>query len=265
MDLISNLAYIHPDAKIGKNVTIEPFAYIAGNTVIGEGTWLGPGAILMGGARIGANCRIFSGAVISGIPQDLKFQGEETTAEIGDNTTVREFATINRGTKAKEITRVGTNCLIQSYAHVAHDCVLGDYVILGSHAGLAGEVEIDDYAIVSPYSVVHQFVRIGTHAFVQATGKAGKDVPPYILAGREPLSYTGINSIGLRRKNFDNDKIYQIQEIYRIIYQRGLNISDAVEFVEANLPASDERDRIILFIRNSKRGIIKGYFDGEKE
>lgn len=259
-----SLSYIHPKAKIGKDVVIEPFAYIAEDVVVGDGTWIGPNATLMDGARIGKACHIFPGAVISAIPQDLKFMGEKTTAEIGDNTTIREYATINRGTKAKDITKIGDNCLIQSYAHVAHDCTIGNSSILGSHAGLAGEVEIDDFAIVSPYSVVHQFVRIGTHSFVQATGKVGKDVPPYVLAGREPLSYTGINSIGLRRRKIKNEVIYEIQEIYRIIYQRGLNISDAMEFVEANLPASDERDTIILFIRNSKRGIIKGYFDDEK-
>jgi UDP-N-acetylglucosamine acyltransferase len=259
-----SLAYIHPEAKIGKKVIIDPFAVISKDVVVGDGTWIGPHVILMDGARIGKKCQIFPGAVISGVPQDLKFAGEETTAEIGDNTTVREYVTINRGTKAKGFTRIGSDCLIQSYSHVAHDCSIGDFCILGSHAGLAGEVEIFDYAIVSPYSVVHQFVRIGTHSFVQATGKASKDVPPYVLAGREPLSYTGINSIGLRRRNIPNETIYQIQEIYRIIYQRGLNISDAVEFVETNLPASDERDNIIQFIRNSKRGIIKGYFDDEK-
>jgi UDP-N-acetylglucosamine acyltransferase len=259
-----SLSYIHPKAKIGKDVVIEPFAYIAEDVVVGDGTWIGPNATLMNGARVGKACHIFPGAVISAIPQDLKFVGEKTTAEIGDNTTIREYATINRGTKAKDITKIGNNCLIQSYAHIAHDCTIGDSSILGSHAGLAGEVEIDDFAIVSPYSVVHQFVRIGTHSFVQATGKVGKDVPPYVLAGREPLSYTGINSIGLRRRKIKNEIIYEIQEIYRIIYQRGLNISDAMEFVEANLPASDERDTIILFIRNSKRGIIKGYFDDEK-
>ncbi len=243
---------------------IEPFVYIGKNVTIGDECWIGPGAILLEGSKIGKKCQIFPGAVIGGIPQDLKFAGEDTIAVIGDNTTVREYATINRGTKAREVTRIGKNCLIQSYSHVAHDCQLGNYVILGSHAGLAGEVEVNDHAIISPYSVVHQFVHIGTHSFVQATGKVTKDVPPYILAGREPLSYTGINSIGLRRRNFKNETIYEIQEIYRIIYQRGLNISDAIEFVEANLPASTERDTIILFIRNSKRGIIKGYFDDEK-
>ena len=258
------LYYIHPDAKVGNKVVIEPFVYIGKNVTINDGCWIGPGAILLEGSQIGKDCQIFPGAVIGGIPQDLKFAGEDTITVIGDNTTIREYATINRGTKAREVTRIGKNCLIQSYSHVAHDCQLGNYVILGSHAGLAGEVEANDHAIISPYSVVHQFVHIGTHSFVQATGKVTKDVPPYILAGREPLSYTGINSIGLRRRNFKNETIYEIQEIYRIIYQRGLNISDAIEFVEANLPASTERDTIILFIRNSKRGIIKGYFDDEK-
>ncbi|MBN1597253.1 MAG: acyl-ACP--UDP-N-acetylglucosamine O-acyltransferase [Bacteroidales bacterium] len=260
----NSLSYISPDAQIAKNVIVEPFTTIYGNVEIGEGTWIGPNVTIMDGARIGKNCKIFPGAVISAIPQDLKFAGENTTAEVGDNTTIREFVTLNRGTKAKGMTKVGKDCLLQSYAHIAHDCILGDHCIIGSHAGLAGEVEVDDFAIVSPYSVVHQFVRIGKHAFVQATGKVGKDVPPYVLAGREPLSYTGINSIGLRRRNFKNEAIYEIQEIYRIIYQRGLNISDSVEFIEANLPATDERDEIILFVRNSKRGIIKGYFDDEK-
>jgi len=259
--MISPLAYIDPEAKLGKNVTIDPFATIHKNVVIGDDTWVGAHAVLMEGARIGKNCKIFPGAVLSAIPQDLKFVGEETTAEIGDNTTIREFVTVNRGTKAKGLTKIGKDCLVQSYAHVAHDCNIGDFCILGTHAGLAGEVEVEDYAIVSPYSVAHQFVRIGTHAFVQATGKISKDVPPFVLAGREPLSYTGINSIGLRRKSFKNETIYEIQEIYRIIYQKGMNISDACGFIETTLPASAERDQILLFVRNSKRGIIRGYFD----
>jgi len=262
--MIHKLAYIDPKAKIAKNVIIDPFASISKDVEIGEGTWIGSGAVLMDGARIGKNCKIFPGAVIAGIPQDLKFDGEKTTAEVGDSTTIREFVTLNRGTKAKGFTKVGSNCLIQSYAHIAHDCALGNNCILGSHAGMAGEVEVDDFAIVSPYSIVHQFVRIGKHCFVQAAGKVGKDVPPYILAGREPLSYTGINSIGLRRKNFKKETIYEIQEIYRIIYQRGMNISDAIRYIETNSPATDERDEIILFINNSKRGLIRGYFDNDE-
>jgi len=259
------VANIHPDAKLGKDVTIEPFATIYEDVEVGEGTWIGPNAILMPGTRIGKHCKVFPGAVISADPQDLKFNGEYTTTEIGDHTTIREFVTINKGTKTRGKTVVGSYCLLMSYVHVAHDCIVRDHVIVGSYAGLAGEVEVDSWAIVSPGSLVHQFVRIGTHVMIQGGSKVTKDVPPYILAGREPLSFTGINSIGLRRRNFNNETIYAIQEVYRIIYQRGLNISDAIDFIDVNLPASNERDDIVLFVRESKRGIIKGYFDGEKE
>jgi UDP-N-acetylglucosamine acyltransferase len=252
---------VHPKAKIGKNVVIESFSSIYEDVEIGEGTWIGPNVTIMDGARIGKNCTIFPGAVISAIPQDLKFVGEKTIAEIGDNTIIRECVTINRGTKAKDKTIVGSNCLIQCYVHIAHDCVIGDYCIMGAYAGTAGEVEVDDYAIISPGSLVHQFVRVWPHVMIQGLCKVTKDVPPFSLAGREPLSFTGINSIGLRRRNFSNESIYEIQEIYRIIYQKGMNISDAIGYIEANLPATDERDKIILFIRNSKRGIIRGYFD----
>lgn len=256
---------IHPGAKLGKNVVVEPFATIYDDVEVGDGTWIGPSVILMSGARIGKNCKVFPGAVISADPQDLKFEGEYTTTEIGDNTTIREFVTINKGTKAKGKTVIGSNCLLMSYVHIAHDCLVKDKVIVGSYAGLAGEVEVDSWAIVSPGCLVHQFVRIGSHVMIQGGSKITKDVPPFILAGREPIAFTGINSIGLRRRQFSNETIYAIQEVYRIIYQRGLNISDALDFVDVNLPASNERDEIVLFIRNSKRGIIKGYFDGEKE
>lgn len=257
-------ANIHPGAKLAKNVVVEPFATIYDDVEIGEGSWIGPNAIIMSGARIGKNCKIFPGAVISGEPQDMKYEGEYTTVEIGDNTTIREFVTINKGTKAKGKTVVGNACLLMSYVHIAHDCIVKDRVIIGSYAGLAGEVEVDNWAIVSPGSLVHQFVRIGAHVMIQGGSKVTKDVPPYILAGREPISFTGINSIGLRRRAYTNDTIFAIQEVYRIIYQRGLNISDALDFVEVNLPASNERDEILLFIRKSKRGIIRGYFDGEE-
>lgn len=262
--MIKPSAYIHSDAKLGKNVIIEPFATIYDDVEVGEGSWIGPNAILMPGARIGKNCKVFPGAVISADPQDLKFDGEYTTTEIGDNTTIREFVTINKGTKAKGKTVIGNNCLLMSYVHIAHDCIVNDKVIVGSYAGLAGEVEVDSWAIVSPGCLVHQFVRIGTHVMIQGGSKVTKDVPPFVLAGRDPMAFTGINSIGLRRRQFTNDTIYAIQEVYRIIYQRGLNISDAIDFVDVNLPASNERDEIILFIRDSKRGIIKGYFDGEE-
>jgi UDP-N-acetylglucosamine acyltransferase len=263
--MINKLSNVHKGAKIADDVVVEAFATIHEDVEIGSGSWIGPNAVIMNGARIGKNVKIFPGAVISGDPQDLKFQGEYTLTEIGDNTIIREYVTINKGTRAMEKTVVGKDCLIMSYVHIAHDCILQDHVILGSYAGLAGEVEVDSWAIISPGSLVHQFVRIGAHVMIQGGSKVTKDVPPFSLSGRDPISFTGINSIGLRRRGFNNDTIYAIQEVYRIIYQRGLNISDAMEFVEANLPASKERDEIILFVRESKRGIIRGYFDGKSE
>ena len=257
------IANIHPKAKIASDVIIEPFATIHEDVVIDSGCWIGPNAIIMNGSRIGKNCKIHAGAVISGEPQDLKYDGEETTVEIGDNTVIREFVTINKGTKATGQTCIGSNCLIMSYVHIAHDSIIKDHVIMGSYSGVAGEVEVDSWAIISPGSLVHQFVKIGMHVMIQGSSKVSKDVPPYVLAGREPLSFTGVNSIGLRRRKFDTDTIYAIQDAYRIVYQKGLNISDAVDFVEATLPAANERDEIIQFIRNSKRGIIRGYFDGK--
>ena len=262
--MIHKLANVHEGAKIADDVVVEPFATVFEDVEIGPGCWIGPNVVIMNGARIGKNVRVYPGAVISGDPQDMKYQGEYTTAEIGDNTIIREYVTINKGTKANNKSVVGKDCLIMSYVHIAHDCILQDRVILGSYAGLAGEVEVDQWAIISPGSLVHQFVRIGAHVMIQGGSKVSKDVPPFSLAGRDPVSFTGINSIGLRRRGFENDIIYAIQDVYRIIYQRGLNISDALEFVEANLPASKERDEIILFIRDSKRGIIRGYFDGKE-
>ncbi len=263
--MIDKLSNVHKGAKIAKDVIVEAFATIQEDVEIGSGSWIGPNTVIMNGARIGKNVKIFPGAVISGDPQDLKFQGEYTTTEIGDNTIIREYVTINKGTRAMEKTVVGKDCLVMSYVHIAHDCILQDHVILGSYAGLAGEVEVDSWAIISPGTLVHQFVRIGAHVMIQGGSKVSKDVPPFSMSGRDPISFTGINSIGLRRRGFNNDTIYAIQEVYRIIYQRGLNISDAMEFVEANLPASKERDEIILFVRESKRGIIRGYFDGKSE
>jgi UDP-N-acetylglucosamine acyltransferase len=261
--MINKLANVHDGAKVASDVIVEPFSTIYEDVEIGSGCWIGPNVVIMNGARIGKNVKIFPGAVISGDPQDMKYQGEYTTLEIGDNTVIREYVTLNKGTKANNKTVIGKNCLIMSYVHIAHDCTLHDQVIMGSYAGLAGEVEVDNWAIISPGSLVHQFVRIGAHVMIQGGSKVSKDVPPFAMAGREPVTYTGINSIGLRRRGYDNDTIYAIQEVYRLIYQRGLNISDALEFVEANLPASKERDEIILFIRESKRGIIRGYFDGK--
>ncbi|MBW8325557.1 MAG: acyl-ACP--UDP-N-acetylglucosamine O-acyltransferase [Prolixibacteraceae bacterium] len=253
------LAYVHPEAKVADNVVIEPFVSIDKDVIIGEGTRIGSSVTIMPGVRIGKNCRIFPGAVIGAEPQDLKFKGEYSTVEIGDNTTIREYVTINRGTSAKGKTVVGSNCLLMAYVHVAHDCVVGNNVILVNSTQLAGEVVIDDFAILGGMSAVHQFVHVGPHVMISGGSLVRKDVPPYIKAGREPLSYVGINSIGLRRRNFTNEKIREVQEIYRYIYQKGLNISQAAEIIEAEMPASTERDEVLLFIKDSKRGIIRGY------
>ena len=261
--MAQKLVNVHPNAKISEGVVIEPFATIHEDVEIDSGCWIGPNAVIMNGARIGKNCKIHAGAVIAGEPQDLKYEGEETIVEIGDNTVIREFVTINKGTKAKGKTIVGKNCLIMSYVHIAHDSHLKDQIIMGSYSGVAGEVEVDSWAIISPGALVHQFVRIGPYSMIQGNCKVTKDIPPYIMAGRDPIAYTGINSVGLRRRKFENETIYAIQDIYRIIYQRGLNVTDAVNFAETSLPPSNERDVVIQFIRNSKRGIIRGYFDSK--
>ncbi len=253
------LAYVHPAAKIASNVVIDPFVTIDQNVEIGEGTRIGSNVTILEGARIGKNCTICSGAVISGVPQDLKFRGEDSVAIIGDNTTIRECVTINRGTASKGKTVVGSNCLIMAYCHVAHDCVIGDNVIMSNATQVAGEVVIDNFAVIGGGALIHQFSHIGQHVMVQGGALVNKDIPPYVKAGREPIAYAGINSIGLRRRNFTNEQIREIQEIYRYLYLSGLNNSDAVERIEAELPASKERDEIILFVRNSKRGIIRGY------
>ncbi|MDR3220277.1 MAG: acyl-ACP--UDP-N-acetylglucosamine O-acyltransferase [Dysgonamonadaceae bacterium] len=255
------LSSIHPEAIIGENVFISPFVSIDKNVVIGDNTYIHPNVVIMSGARIGKNCRIFPGAVIAGIPQDLKFKGEETIAVIGDNTTIRECATVNRGTAAKGQTTVGNDCLLMAYSHVAHDCILKNHVILGNASQLAGEVEVDDYAILSGGSLVHQFTKVGRHAMIQGGSRVGKDIPPFIVVGREPITYSGVNIVGLRRRGFENEKIGAIQEIYRILYQSGMNNKDAAKYIEENIPSSEEKENIITFIANSSRGIVRGYLE----
>jgi UDP-N-acetylglucosamine acyltransferase len=255
--MISNLAFIHPDATIGKDVTIEPFAYISGNVVIGDGTWIGPNATIMAGARIGIGCKIFPSAVISGIPQDLKFRGEESTAEIGDFTTVREGSTVNRGTAAVGKTVLGKSCLLMAYSHIGHDCAIGNNCIIGNSTGLAGEVKVDDWAIISAGTLVHQFTRIGAHVIIGGGSKVRTDVPPFIKADRDPLSYLGLNSVGLTRRGFERERIDEIHNIYRVIYQNGMNISQALDKVENDFKPSTDRDYILEFIRKSERGIIR--------
>jgi UDP-N-acetylglucosamine acyltransferase len=253
------LAYIHPDAKIADNVTIDPFVTIYGDVEIGEGTWIGPNVTIMDGARIGKNCRIFPGSVISGVPQDLKFKGEITTAEIGDNTVIRECVTINRGTAEKYKTVVGKNCLLMAYAHVAHDCILGDNIILANSVTLAGHVTIDDHAILEGMAAVGQFLRIGAHSFVAGGTLVRKNVPPFTKAAREPISYVGINSVGLRRRGFSDESILRIEDIYRTLYVRGYSLSKAIGLVEQDAPESPEKKDILEFIYDSKNGIMKGY------
>ena len=255
--MISEQAFVHPNAEIGKNVTIDAFAYIDENVIIGDGTHIYAHATILSGARIGKNCNIFPGAVISAVPQDLKFVGEETTAVIGDNTTIRECVTINRGTASKGTTIVGNHCLIMAYAHVAHDCKLGDRIILGNTTQLAGEVVVDDWAIVSGGTLVHQFCHLGAHIMVQGGSKITKDIPPYMMVGREPLGYMGLNIVGLRRRGFIAEQMNAIQESYRYVYLSGLNTTQALEAIEKNIPVSKEREDIVSFIKSSERGIIK--------
>lgn len=259
MSNISNQAYIHPDAKLGKNITVEAFAYIDKNVEIGDGTVIMSGANVRNGSRIGKNCRISPGAVIGDIPQDLKFKGEETLAIIGDNTIIKECATINRGTASKGQTTVGSNCLIMAYAHIAHDCVIRNNVIIGNASQLAGEVEVDDFAILSGGTLVHQFTRIGRNVMIQGGTRLGKDIPPYIIAGREPVCYAGLNLIGLKRHNFSNKQVNDIQEVYRYLYNSGYNFTDAITHIEEEMEQTPEVKLIVDFVKSSQRGIVRGY------
>ncbi|OUS12902.1 acyl-[acyl-carrier-protein]--UDP-N-acetylglucosamine O-acyltransferase [Nonlabens dokdonensis] len=253
------LAYVHPGAKIAKNVVIEPFTTIHNDVVIGEGSWIGSNVTIMEGARIGKNVSIFPGAVISAIPQDKKFEDEDTVTIIGDNTTIRECVTINRGTSDRMKTVIGKNCWIMAYCHIAHDCIVGDNCIFSNNSTLAGHITVGDHVVLAGMAAVQQFCQVGSHAFVSGGSLVRKDVPPYVKAGREPLSYVGINSVGLRRRGFELEKIREIQDIYRILYQKNYNVSQAVEIIEAEMSATPERDEILEFIKNTKRGIMRGY------
>lgn len=253
------LSYVHPQAKIAQNVVIEPFVTIHNNVEIDEGTWIGSHVTIMEGARIGKNCKIFPGAVISAIPQDLKFKYEDTLAIIGNNVIIREYVTVNRGTRDKHKTIIGDNVLLMAYAHIAHDCNIGKNSIIANAVNIAGHVKVGDFAVIGGISAVHQFVSIGQHCMISGGSLVRKDVPPYTKAAREPLSYTGINSIGLRRRGFSSDKINEIQEIYRLLYMRGHNVSQALSIIEAEMPASQERDEIVSFIQRSDRGVMRGY------
>jgi UDP-N-acetylglucosamine acyltransferase len=253
------LANVHPQARIGNNVTIEPFATVQEDVVIDDGCWIGPNAVIWDGSRLGKNVKIYPGASVSSIPQDLKFAGEKTETHIGDNTVIRESVTISRGTTDKLKTVIGKNCLLMAYVHVAHDCLIGNNCILVNAVQVAGHVTIDDWAIIGGASALHQFVKVGAHVMVSGGSLVRKDIPPFTKAAREPLTYAGINTIGLRRRGFSSEKINEIQEIYRYVFLKGMNNSKAIEIVEREIPDSTERNYILDFIKTSERGIMKGY------
>lgn len=255
--MYNSLSCIHPNAKIGKDVVIGPFVTIEEDVVIGDGTKIDSNVCILNGARIGNNCKICASAVIAGEPQDLKFKGEYSTAEIGDNTIIREFATVNRGTASRGKTVIGDRCLIMAYSHIAHDCILQNNIIVANASQIAGEVEIADFATIGGGTLVHQFTKIGAHVMIQGGSHVNKDIPPYIIAGHVPTFYAGINLIGLQRRGFSPEKIAAIQDIYRIIYMSGLNNTKAIEKINEEIPQSDERDNIVKFISESSRGIIR--------
>lgn len=257
--MIHKMSCVHPDARLGSDVLVGPFTTIDKNVEIGDGCRIGSNVTILEGARIGRNVTIFPGAVISAIPQDFKFHGEETTAHIGDNCTLRECVTVNRGTASKGRTVVGSNTLLMAYTHVAHDCVIGNNVIVSNATQFAGEVVVDDFAVIGGGSLIHQFCHIGSHVMLQGGALVNKDIPPYIRAAREPISYAGINIVGLKRRRFTAEAINEIEEIYRLLYNSGMNVSEAVAHIEAEVAQNEVRDTILEFVRNSERGIIRGY------
>lgn len=257
--MISNLAYVHPNATIGKNVTIEPFAYVAGDVVIGDDCWIGPGAVIHDGARIGKGNKIHTGASIACLPQDLKFAGEVTTAEIGDCNDIREYVTISRGTASKGKTVVGSHNLLMAYVHVAHDDVVGSHCVIANRVSLAGEVEVGDWTVIGGHVAVHQWVHIGAHAMIQGGALVSQDIPPYIIVTHGETHYAGVNRIGLSRRGFTTEQITAIHDTCRILFQSDLNYMSACDKAEAELPQSPERDYLIEFIRSSKRGVCKPY------
>lgn len=250
-------AVVNKAAEIGDHVSIGPFSIIEDNVTIGSGTKIASHVLIAAGTRIGKNCQIYHGAVLGTIPQDQKFQGEETTLEVGDGTVVREFATLNRGTQDRWKTIIGRNALIMAYVHVAHDCIIGNHVILANSVNMAGHVVIEDYANIGGLVPIHQFVRIGTHAFIGGGYRIHKDVPPYIMASGEPLSYGGLNTIGLTRRGFANETLVNIKKAYKILYKSNLNVSQALAKIKTEVESTPEVQNIIKFVENSQRGIIR--------
>ena len=253
--------HIDPNAKIGKSTKIEPFSFIDKDVKIGDHCWIGNNVTIYSGARIGNNVKIFPGAVISSIPQDLKFGGENTTVQIGDNSTIREFVTISRGTTDKLTTKIGENCLVMAYSHLAHDCIIEDNCIIVNSVQIGGHVHVGEYAIIGGGALIHQFSKIGAHSMIAGGSLVRKDVPPFCKAGKEPLSFRGVNTIGLKRRNYSNDQINHIQNIFRILYLEGRNNSQAIKKIESDLEDTIEKKTVLKFFSESKRGIIKGLMD----
>lgn len=251
------MAYVHPEAVIGEGCEIGPFCYIDSNVVIGSGNRLMNSVTLLSGTRMGNGNTIFPGAVIGAVPQDLKFRGEESTAEVGDNNTIRENVTINRGTAAKGRTVVGSNNLLMEGMHVAHDVVVGNGCIIGNSTKLAGEVEVDDFAIISAGVLIHQFCRVGSYVMVGGGTRTSQDIPPFVMAAREPVAYCGLNLVGLRRRGFAPELIENIHNTYRLLYQRGKLRAECLEDIRREVPMSPEIEYILKFVEASTRGIIK--------
>jgi UDP-N-acetylglucosamine acyltransferase len=256
--MISPLANVSSKAQIGNNVTIEAFATVYDDAVIGDNTHIHPNAIIYPDTVIGNDCQIFPGALIGIVSQDLKYKGEKAKTTVGNNTIIREYATIHKGTADRMLTAVGDNCLIMAYAHVAHDCIIGNNVILANYVGLAGHITIEDFVIIEGYAAIQQFITIGAHSFLAGASKVRKNVPPFIRVARDPLQYIGVNTVGLSRRGFDKEVINQIEDIYRLLFVRGHNVTNALELIEQEIPDSNTKTQIMDFVRNSKDGIVKG-------
>lgn len=256
MNQISPLAFVHPEAKLGDNNIIGPFCYIDRNTVIGDNNVMQNSVTIHAGARLGNNNEIFPGASIATKPQDLKYRGEETLCEVGDNNSIRENVTISRGTASKGTTIVGNNNLLMENMHVAHDCVLGNNIIIGNSTKFAGEVVVDDNAIISAVVLCHQFCKIGGYVMIQGGCRFSQDIPPYVIAGKEPTRYCGLNLVGLRRRGFSNELITLIHDAYRLLYSKGV-LSEGIEEIKRNMQITPEIQYIIDFVSSSKRGIIR--------
>ncbi len=255
--MISEKAYVHPDAKLGSGVTVEPFAYIAGDVVIGDDCWIGPGAVIHDGARIGKGCKIHTAASISCLPQDLKFSGEYTTAEIGDYNDIRECVTISRGTASKGKTVVGSHNLLMAYVHVAHDDVVGNHCVIANRVSLAGEVEVGDWSVIGGHAAVHQWVRIGAHSMIRGGSLIGKDIPPYATVGGDPVHFVCVNKLGLSRRGFTPEMINDISEMSKTLFMGDWDYATACNIIEEKYPQSEERDMLLEFVRSSQRGMCK--------